>query len=65
MENQDIDYINEKQFSKRFSIPLSTLRNWRFRGQGPPYKKISSRMIRYSLKEVVEWIENHTVEPFN
>jgi predicted DNA-binding transcriptional regulator AlpA len=63
MENRDQEYVNEKELSKYASIPLPTLRNWRFRGQGPPYKKLSRRMIRYSLKEVQKWMENHTVLP--
>jgi len=64
MKDEDIKYVDEKELSKNISVSLATLRNWRFRGQGPPYKKISRRMVRYSLKEVKEWLENHTVEPF-
>lgn len=63
MDNREQDYVNEKELSKYASIPLSTLRNWRFKGQGPPYKKISPRMVRYSLKEFQEWMEDHTVLP--
>jgi hypothetical protein len=63
MENKQA-FLTEKELSVYASIPLSTLRNWRFRGEGPPFKKPSSRMVRYSLNEFQEWMEKFTVLPF-
>ncbi len=34
-----------------------TLEAWRLRGGGPPFVKVSKRMVRYRLSDVTKWIE--------
>ena len=49
-------YIDEKKVSAITGRALQTLRNDRFNGRGIPYIKLS-RMVRYSLQDVVDYME--------
>jgi len=53
-------YLNEKQVSEITGRALQTLRNDRFNRRGLPYIKLS-RMVRYSLTDVVEFMESRKV----
>ena len=53
-------WINEKQTSKITGMALQTLRNWRFKGVGPPYSKVG-RAVRYRLDEIVAFMERKKV----
>ena len=55
------NYLNEHQVYKMLNCGLSTLRNWRFLGKGPPYYKISSRCIRYSENDIHNYMEMHKI----
>ncbi len=54
-------YLNEKQVAEMTGFALQTLRNDRFLGQRIPYIK-SGRSIRYSLDDVVEFMEAHRIQ---
>lgn len=58
-------YVPEKVVSEVTGLAVQTLRNFRFEGRGPKYKKISARCVRYNLDEVIEWVESQTVTPEN
>ena len=60
MIHMDIKYLNEKEVAKLTSRSLSTLRNERSLARGIPYHKIG-RSVRYSLTDVVEFMEAHKV----
>ena len=34
-----------------------TLRNWRWRGEGPRYRKLGKRMVRYARADLLAFIE--------
>ncbi|MCP3963421.1 MAG: helix-turn-helix domain-containing protein [bacterium] len=34
-----------------------TLEAWRVRGGGPPFVKVSRRMVRYRLSDLAAWVE--------
>lgn len=53
-------YITEVQVSQITGRALSTLRNERARGKGIPYIKIG-RSVRYSLEDVVEYMESRKI----
>lgn len=55
-------YLNEKQVSSITGIALQSLRNARFKGCGIPYCKLK-RSVRYSLDDVIEYMEGHKVVP--
>jgi hypothetical protein len=54
-------YIEEREVARITGFALSTLRNNRFKGAGIPYLKIG-RSVRYSLKDVVDFMEKHRIE---
>jgi predicted DNA-binding transcriptional regulator AlpA len=43
-----------------------TIQNWRARGEGPPFIRISSKSVRYSEKALAKWVKDRTVsgEPY-
>lgn len=47
-------FINDVQASKRLGVSRITMQNWRARGEGPPFYKISRRVI-YDWNEVEAW----------
>ncbi|PHS21046.1 MAG: hypothetical protein COA85_13450 [Robiginitomaculum sp.] len=47
--------VTEKQAGKLLSVSPRTLRNWRTRGGGPCFVKISGRCIRYRVADINEW----------
>lgn len=49
--------INEDKAAKHLSVSKRTLRNWRVRGGGPPFVKISARCIRYRAADLDAWAE--------
>ncbi len=61
MEYTEPRYLTEIEVSEITRLSLSTLRNDRFRGQGIPYIKIG-RSVRYSLQDVVEFMESRKIQ---
>lgn len=55
-------YLDEKAVSELIGIAVQTLRNWRFRGTGPPYCKIG-RSVRYLLSDIIAFMESKRVLP--
>ncbi len=56
-------YIDEKKVSKITGFALPTLRNHRHLGIGIPYIKATSRAIRYSLADVIKYMESRKITP--
>jgi len=57
-------YLTEKEVAEMTGLSLSTLRNSRFQGRGLPYIKIG-RSVRYSLDDVVAYMESRKVVPLD
>ena len=55
-------FLNEYEAAKYMGLAVSTLRNWRWKGKGPVYHKLS-RSIRYDLEELDIWLESKRQEP--
>lgn len=53
-------WITEKDVAKITAISLSKLRSDRFYGRGIPYSKIG-KSVRYSLSNVEEFMQKHSV----
>lgn len=57
----DPDYldclINEMQAAKFLGYTVRALQNWRVRGGGPPFVKVSARSIRYRRRDLIAWAE--------
>ena len=61
----DPDYydrlINEREAAQYLSYTVRALQNWRVRGGGPIYVKVSARSIRYRRRDLVAWVESRLV----
>jgi len=49
--------LNEKQAASILCYSQRALQNWRVRGGGPLYVKVSARSIRYRRCDLTSWIE--------
>ena len=52
--------VPEGQAAKYLAVSARTLRNWRTRGGGPKFVKMSGRCIRYRIADLRDWIEKRT-----
>lgn len=50
--------LTEKQTAEYLQLTPRFLQARRYRGNGPPFIRISSRAIRYRLADLEEWINN-------
>ena len=66
--NDPDQLLTEKEAAELICYSQRALQNWRVRGGGPPYVKVSARSIRYQRRDVLEWIEarkrKHTSHTF-
>ena len=51
------EYIDEVQLAKMLKVQRQTVQAWRLRGEGPKYIKVSGRAVRYSLKDVQDFLK--------
>lgn len=61
--NQDPDFldrlIKEQEAASYLGYTVRALQNWRVRGGGPKFVKVSARSIRYRRRDLIDWIESH------
>jgi hypothetical protein len=50
---------DERGAAERLMLAPATLRNMRWRGDGPPFIRIG-RTIRYRLTDLAVWLDEHT-----
>jgi predicted site-specific integrase-resolvase len=53
-------YITPAQVADAYQIPYSTLAEWRYKGVGPHYHKLGSKIL-YEIKAVDEFMEQNRV----
>ncbi|MEP3321514.1 MAG: helix-turn-helix domain-containing protein [Sneathiella sp.] len=65
IEEQSAEYydsmIDEKRAADFLGYSIRALQNWRVRGGGPNFVKVSARSIRYRRRDLIRWIEERTV----
>tara|TARA_R110000868_G_scaffold194517_3_gene439956 strand:- start:5328 stop:5558 length:231 start_codon:yes stop_codon:yes gene_type:complete len=49
--------MNENEAADFLSYSVRALQNWRVRGGGPIYVKVSARSIRYRRRDLIAWAE--------
>lgn len=54
--------LNEKQAADLLCYSVRALQNWRVRGGGPTFVRISSRSVRYRYADLINWIESRMVQ---
>jgi hypothetical protein len=53
------DCLIDEQTAAAFIIySTRALQNWRLRGGGPRFVRVSSRSIRYRRRDLIEWAES-------
>lgn len=50
--------VNEKEAAAFLGYTVRALQNWRIRGGGPKFVKVSARSIRYRFRDLLEWSES-------
>ena len=62
----DFNYLNElvteREAAQFLGFTVRALQNWRVRGGGPRFVRISCRAVRYRRRDLIEWSEAHLVE---
>lgn len=51
--------VNEHEAAQALGFTIRALQNWRVRGGGPKFVKISRRSVRYRRRDLLAWIEAH------
>lgn len=51
------DLLDERVTSAILGVSIQTLRNWRWRREGPRFRKIGLRLVRYARADLVAFIE--------
>jgi Helix-turn-helix domain len=58
------EFVNERDAAKQLKIAVTTLRNWRWRGRGPTYRKFG-RLVRYGTDDLLDFAESGRRTPTN
>ena len=51
------DLLADREAAAILGISVQTLANWRWRGEGPRFRKIGKRMVRYARADLEAFIE--------
>ncbi len=51
------DLVTETEAAAILGARVQTLRNWRWRGEGPRFRKVGQRMVRYHRADLAAFIE--------
>ncbi len=49
--------VCEKEAAAFLGYTVRALQNWRLRGGGPQFVKVSARSIRYRRRDIIAWVE--------
>jgi hypothetical protein len=52
--SSSLQFVNEFKAADILDFPVGTLRNWRWRGTGPPFHKFGAA-VRYELGELADY----------
>lgn len=52
-----VTLINEREAAEMIGASVRTMQQWRLRGTGPPFRKLS-RMVRYSVRDIEIWVDS-------
>lgn len=53
--------VDEREAASILCYSVRALQNWRHRGGGPDFVKVSSRSVRYRRTDLEKWIAGRTV----
>lgn len=49
-------YLKPEEVAPLLGVSKVTLSRWRRRGEGPPWRRLGPRLIRYPEAELVAWL---------
>jgi predicted DNA-binding transcriptional regulator AlpA len=56
------DLLDQRQAATRLGLPSArTLEAWRLRGYGPPFLRLSPRLVRYRASDLDQWLAARVV----
>ena len=56
------DLLDQRQAATRLGLPSArTLEAWRRRGYGPPFLRLSPRLVRYRASDLEQWLAARVV----
>lgn len=58
---QTSQLVDEREAASILCYSVRALQNWRHRGGGPDFVKVSARSIRYRRADLEKWIADRTV----
>jgi hypothetical protein len=50
------DLVDEREAAAILGAQVQTLRNWRWRGDGPRFRKVGARLVRYHRADLAAFI---------
>lgn len=53
--------VDEREAASILCYSVRALQNWRHRGGGPMFVRVSSRSIRYSRADLAQWVNDRRV----
>jgi predicted DNA-binding transcriptional regulator AlpA len=53
--------VDEREAASILCYSVRALQNWRHRGGGPKFVRVSSRSIRYRRRDLMDWIDSRVV----
>jgi predicted DNA-binding transcriptional regulator AlpA len=59
--NDPDDLLTTKQLAAWLGVSTTTLEIWRCEGKGPPFVRITPRMVRYRRGDVLQWLAERTL----
>ena len=54
------DLLTEPETAALLRVHVKTLRNWRWRGEGPRFRKIGLRLVRYQRADLAAFVDGDT-----
>jgi hypothetical protein len=62
-DNSSLENLRPIRLETDYGIPRQTSANWRCAGIGPPFIRISNRMILYPRVDLERWLAERKVTP--
>lgn len=51
------DLVDDKEAAAILGATVQTLRNWRWKGEGPRWRKVGQRLVRYHRADLAAFID--------
>ena len=55
--NETKSLLNERQAAEVLGISVRTAQDFRLRGSGPPFIRLTPKLIRYRYDELIAWLD--------